>query len=159
MSLYLPSYLRLNITLLTDCVIYRLMITPAAGCSYVKDCIIAKSLIEFHVSTQADPLRHTLTQFLRFLRFADVATVEARCAPLREARGGLPPGCRAQPPADGRSDGPQHFVAPRSPSAEPRPAHLSHDSRCAGRVRLLCVDRAHPHLPPGNRFQTAKGDR
>lgn len=84
----------------------------------------------------------------------DVETVEARRAALREAGGGLSSGRSTRPPTNSGPDGPQHFMAPWSPTAEPRPAYLPHDSRGSSCVRLLRLDRTHPHMPPGNCFHT-----
>lgn len=80
-----------------------------------------------------------------------LADVEARRAAVREAgRGPFSPSFGPQPCPHGSSSGAQHVVAPRGAAADAGPAHLPHDPRSSGRVRLLRVDRAHPHLPSGN---------
>lgn len=165
-----PSYLRLHITLMTECVIYipgwwllvQRDVHTKRGASQHSYCLSFSGLhMCTHRSTQTNWYMspHSDWQPLCFLSLADVEAVEAWCATLREAGGGLSSGRGTQPPANGSSDRPQHFMAPWSPTAEPRPAHLPHDSCRAGCVWLLRVDCTHPHLPPGNCFQTAKSDR
>lgn len=79
----------------------------------------------------------------------DVEAVETRRAALTKAGGKLSCGSSTGPPANGSPSWPQHLLAPRSPAAEPRPAHLPHESGSAGGVWFLRVDGADPHLSPG----------
>lgn len=156
--LYLPSYLRLHMALMTQSVWSIFKVDDYRW----KSLFILHELCHtwyclsfsgFNTHIHKDTQTNWNVPYC-VVSPPDVETVEARRAALREAGGGLSSGRSTWPPTNSGPDGPQHFMAPWSPTAKPRPAYLPHDSRGAGCVRLLRLDRTHPHMSSGNCFHT-----